>query len=345
MTVAIVLVVYWVVPFAVSAAHGTAFNPSQLHALRALLGVPSLPDVPAFQGLAYTQDYIHLLFTVLIASGAGVAHFLIKSANEKLNLLRKERTPEIDNEALVKIYIKYLGWAFSPAVNIIALALSAMCVFFFARSAMLASSSSWWGHQTYGSAGIVFSGSVGLMVYWGTRATLALTSLSLMLGKLATYPIRFQPFHADGCNGLKPLGHVALLLWIFALLLAASIYVVFRHGYLGIENLPGMWLLAFVIGMCTPAIAVVPILRATLSVQASREQYLATLERQAELLFPFSPSEVAKHVDGIDKIKGIIEYKRALQDENVLPFRPRTIGTMVAATFIQYYLTLKQLFP
>lgn len=345
LTFALVLLVYWFVPFALSLCYGTAIGANQIDALLVLLGVDSSSSRHTFHGLSYTQDFVHLAFSLLLAVGAAVAYLLLQRIHVKLEQLWCAGVPQLESATFLSIYQTYSNWAFGKSVRLLSLGLAAISIYLFIRSATIQSNVQWWGHSANGPVGFVFSVIVGFMVYWGTRSCLGFLFLSLMLGKLATYPIAFKPFHSDGCNGLKPFGYVAIGLWLFALVLAASIYVVFHYGYLGIETLPGTWLLAFVIGVSAPAIALVPVVRATLSVQKSREAYLANVEREADRLFPFSPRDVEGHLDKIDRIKAIVEYKRILQDENVLPFKPRTIWTMAVATLAQYLLTLKQLFP
>ena len=60
------------------------------------------------------------------------------------------------------------------------------------------------------------------------------------ISKLISNGIKLRPFHSDGSHGCARLGNFLLLVLVLCIVCAPAAWVTLWHGYLGIEDFPGI---------------------------------------------------------------------------------------------------------
>ena len=143
----------------------------------------------------------------------------------------------------------------------------------------------WWGNVEHGIAGIVFAFIIGLEIYFSTQGLLLTALASAMFAAILRRRIRPQLFHKDGCNGFAPLGNLIFLLWALAILCAGAMYVVLRIGYLGIEKMYFVWVLAFLTTITIPIIAILPSFAYVRALYRTRQIKIRQLQRMFDFLW------------------------------------------------------------
>lgn len=184
------------------------------------------------------------------------------------------------------------------------------------------------------------------MVYYATQGMILVVSGSMMLAGLFKQGLHLRPFHADGCNGLRPVGSLIFFLWVFALVLAASIFVAMGVGYLGLEQTPLAWALALFAMLTIPFAAIVPLHACVNAILRARTTELGRLEPLLDA--QYRTSLLALNKSQNDTKAGVERYSTAqamhttLKDMNIWPFDPRALSVVVLAYAAQVLITLHE---
>lgn len=355
---------YWFLPMVISAWDGTLLNVKAVDRLATFLQVVGSPAFIVewvrktasyhaqnqLLSQPYLTDLTHFLFAVVIGCGAWLGTATLRNFDRAVTQLSADGIPQGDATAASNIYRQYRRQAFRTG-NIVLCAVLAACTFaLFVYLHRAEEYAYWWGSHKHGIAGFVFAVMVGAMVFSLVWGSLLLVFGSLMLARIISMPIELRSFHADGCNGLEPLGRQIFLLWSNALIGGLAIYVTLRSGYLGVERTPIVWILAMIGTLTIPAIAIVPLLASLRAVKKVQQQYLQHLGiflnrrlQQADAAIQSDNlGEAEKIIGQLDSVRKLFEiYKTA----NVWPFNSRALTVIVVINAVQIALTAKQLMP
>jgi hypothetical protein len=358
----LIFAVYWIVPFLISAYHGTLLSVARANALLAALADGGAPagllnlarqfaaaqSIHQANGLGYLEDTTHFIFAVVISLGAAVGTQTLRHFDRTAAQLLRDSIPRTNEKRVVQIYNRYMRGAFQRRYILLAVVAAVSACLLFGYLWDLPRYSYWWGSGDYGFAGLVFAVIVGAMVYSVVWAAILLVYGSLMLARLVRLPIELQPFHRDGCNGFAPLGRQIIRLWLTALFGGAAIFVTLRFGYLGVERTPVVWVLATFGSLAIPAIAILPLVQ---SLRALRRAQYRNLERLgvwlnrnlSEVDSAVRKGEFAEAnslLDSLNKVKDLFELYKTT---NIWPFNPKALALILTINFAQLLLTAKQL--
>lgn len=346
---------YWGLPAVLAAFSGTLVTRESIAALMADLPAPllqlgvhqALLDAQKLQtGLAYLNDSSHFVFAALLSLGGAAAALILARIHSTVGALSADGILS-DDSLTLKTYRRFHGAANHWFARVASLVLAGLTGVLFVSFHFAEAYSYWWGHHQHGLAGYLFAVITAGMVYFGTQ-TMVLTSFgSVMFAGLLRNPVSFRPFHPDGANGLAPLGRLIMLFWILAVVLGAEICVTLFLGYLGIERLPLVWVLAVAGMTATPALAIVPLYASLRTVHRARaaevghfEPLLNTmLARARKLVIEKRYEEAAVALSTLGDMQGVHE---ALTTLNVWPFNPRALAFVLAIYAVQLVLTLRE---
>jgi hypothetical protein len=358
--IALLAGIYWLAPLSFAAWDRTLLRSDDAVRLIAALtdfGLPpnvsnALVRVPFGDGVAanalpYLRDITHLLFTVVLCFGAAICAMTLKGFNRTIAELHKRGIPRAKAALVQRIYNAYRGHAFAPRYVVMSALFAAIAACLFIYFHRWSAHTEWWGHSTYGIAGLVFAPMVGLMVFGFVWGAVLLMHGSLMLARVMSLPVELKPFHRDGCNGLGPLGRQIFLLWWNAFFGSAAIYVTLKYGYLGVEHTPVVWALAMIGTLTVPVIAVLPLLASLRSVKKAQN---AAIDRLSTFLDDHlgaagaavkagDLTEAGRIVSEIGEARNLFEIYKTT---NVWPFNPKALTFIVAATAVQVLLTTHQ---
>lgn len=349
--------VYWVVPLLASALDRTWISHQGLHALPSLLRhVPgahaalawSTPPIHTPLQLGYLEDVNHLAFSIGLALGAMMVPMILRRINSTSRRLIEESVTR-DVSWVRSTYAKYRAWANHRVVRVIAAALAAVIAARFTGFYLGPEYAHWWGSSVSGHAGLVLIAVEFVMVYFGSQAILHIALGAIVVGKLVGQNIEPRPFHPDGCGGLAPVGGLIVMLWIFAICLAAEVLVTLKLGYLGIEESAATWMLAFLSVCCLPCLAIYPLFCCVKTLHAARLRELRQLEPSIVSLYQETMRLVAmKAYDDAahraDQTGKLAELYNHLLEQNIWPFNRRAICLVVLIYTIQFGLTMRELF-
>jgi len=187
----------------------------------------------------------------------------------------------------------------------------------------------WWGSIAHGYGGIAFAIVASQMVFWGLWSFIVVSAVSLVLSQIGHCPLTYQPLRADGCNGLRPLGFLIMLIWCYAISVAGCIYVLFSRGYLRLEVNPVIWVIGLTASICLPLIAILPLLSVTAAIKRARHHYLRSIEALAHARR--SPATLAE----AEELHKLLDLRKAVAQGNVFPFGPQTIAAFSCLSLLQ----------
>jgi len=282
-----------------------------------------------------------------MAIGGLVSLRIFKQIPITVTELQRDHLPNVDNEFSKHNFARYRCFGNHWTTRCASLVLALLAFLVFIETYTGDNCSFWWGCAIYGRAGLLFSFIVFLMMYYGTQILFLTAAASLMIAKLFSLEMQLRPFHADGCNGLRPVGKLLFLLWLISILLAAAVFVAMGIGYIGIEKTPIGWTFAMLATSTIPLIAIVPLFSVVRATQRARDKHLEKLE-------PLLDSALSSVVESRDNPSGKrppshsckFENLRAvhglLKDLNIWPFNPRALTMVMAIYAAQFLLTLRE---
>jgi hypothetical protein len=341
---------YWGLPCLMAAWDGTLAPASS--AARGASGLQLLVSAilgkhPADGPAAYLADRSHFLFAVVLALGTAVWAMILKRIGLAMDSMSRDRLAAGEAEAAGTSYARFRRWANHPAGRLLSVVLAAGTLLFFLHLREDPSLSRWWGSAAHGQAGLVFAGIEFVMVYCATQGLFLIIGASLMIAVSFGRGLQLRPFHPDGCNGLSSIGTVIFLLWTFALLLAAAIFVTMYLGYLGLEKTQLAWALAILATLAVPFAAIVPLAAAVRSTMRARESQLRELEPLLQDMFARAVAAAQRGEDQqwqavSDRLGKLQELYGVLTAMNIWPFNPRALTLIMTAYGVQALITLHE---
>lgn len=174
--------------------------------------------------------------------------------------------------------------------------------------------SGWWGNPQYGPAGLVLACAVSLVIFYGLHALYLLAVAQYSIARLVSNGIHLRPFHPDGCNGFTRLGNLLLLLLLLCGFCAAAAWITIWHGYLGIEEFPGIWLAAAGIVVFVPVIVIQPLVHVIIEIRRAQLLRLSPIENLLNRLLKGAEDQL--HDSYVSRAK--LEDMKALRDFHLL---------------------------
>ena len=338
---------YYVIPLLLSAFEGVLISPPKashpnVH-LEALIRTVERRGVI----LPYFKDLTHLFMAILVSLGGTLC---IIALAELLAVYDSVSDPNLVNATSQAISLERhrMEKLVSNRVIILPIALVAascgIALFYNGRSDM-----GWWGNPQYGPAGIYLAAAVSLAIFVGLHALYMLAVAQYSIGRLVSTGIHLRPFHPDGCNGFGKLGNLLLVLLVLCILCATAAWVTIWHGYLGIEDFPGIWLAAAGIVVFVPMIVIQPLFHVSTEVRRAQLARLAPVERLLNRQLKATEDEF----DTVDvpsskreDIKALREFHLAAKDiyeTSVFPFNRKVASILSVGYIVQAAALAKQI--
>lgn len=289
--------------------------------------------------LLYGSDLTHLIYAVLISLGALPVYLVLKKTSPVIRHTLRVVKGRTDHSKWKERYRAYQNAAFSRwlifGCGLLALSISVLLIYRTFDDRYI----QWWGHSSHGYAGIYTALIVSQMVFWGTWSFFVLAAVSLVISHIARCKLDYEPLRADGCNGLRPVGFLIMMMWSYSLLAATAVYVVFSRGYLDLETNIGIWFISLSASLCLPLVAVLPLLSVTAAIRKARERYLIDIEKLAKGSGPPRSSR------DIDKLTRFLELRDSIFRGNIFPFRNKAVFAFTILNIVQVGFSIREFLP
>jgi hypothetical protein len=316
----IIFGVYWLAPLLVLMASLTTRSASAAEATLRL----------------YIEDWTHLFYSLLISVGGVPAYAIVRLTGPVVRHTLRITRGRTDYRHWKAKYRTYQSAAFSTTLMLACGVLTALVLAVLISRVFDARYSGWWGHISHGYGGIYFCLAVSQMVFWGAWSFFVVGAVSLVLSHIAECKFYYDPLRADGCNGLRPVGLLIMLMWAYSLIAAMGIYVLFSRGYLGIERYPVIWVIAVTVSICLPLVAISPLISVTSAIRRSKELYLLELQQLAARATP------PKCWRDVEHLSQLLDVRSVVSRGNIFPFRNQTVLFFSVINAIQLLLSTKQ---
>lgn len=179
---------------------------------------------------------------------------------------------------------------------------------------------------------------VFLLFYFAVFFVTRIICVYLVLKKLFRFKINIQPFHSDGCGGLKSLGELSarlgLGIFVFGIIVAFAIYTnaaVYNFNLLGLYNL---WMLGAYIVTATIAFFL-PLQAAALSMETAKQMLILQIAERTEKLNKQEEAGENEKQDlensGNENINALNELKKTVRAMQVWPFNITSIAKFLAS--------------
>jgi len=350
-----VFAVYWGIPFLFSIFDDTLLTEHGEKVVREL--VPPLAGAGAFPKpltshppglkLAYLEDKTHLLFALFLVPAAMIFPVILRGINRCSNRLLEDH---VIPESLLaqQTYDRFKALANHQLGRVFSLSVAVTAFFLFFGFHLNPRFSYWWGSSQYGLAGLGLAIIEFLMVYFGTQAIIYIALGAIVIGHLVRINPKFHPFHHDGCSGFSPVGHLIMMLWLFAICLAAEIYVATKFGYLDLELNTMTWILAVTGLVALPLIAIYPLYHCAQALYSLKLRELKELEPSligfyADAKHSATEHQYANAAKSADNANSFVELHKYILEVSIWPFDTRAFSVVVAIYTVQCYLTMHEL--
>lgn len=289
--------------------------------------------------VSYVSDTTHLIFSLLISLGSLPVYFILKKTSPVVRHTLRIVRGQADHAIWKAKYRAYQAAVFNRWLGMACAGLSLAVFAVFMNRIFDDSYQAWWGHISHGWAGIYFAIIAAQMVLWGTWSFFIAAAVSLVISHIGRCRFSYEPLRADGCNGLRPVGLLIMVMWAYSLMAGVAIFVVFSQGYLDLENNLSIWFISLSASLCLPLVAILPLLSVTSAIRHARERYLLDIERLSK---DFSPARSPKEVE---KLGQVIDLAETIKKANVFPFRSRAVLIFSLLNIIQITLSARELLP
>jgi hypothetical protein len=309
--------------------------------LLALIASQGLRFMTAGQAEAvlYLKDYTHLTYSLLISAGGLPVYVVLRKTSPVVRHTLRIVRGNSDQAYWMAKYRAYQSFAFNNWV-VAACGALALAVFMVLLLRVYDDQyRGWWGHRSHGIAGLYFGFAAALMVFWATWTLLMVAAVSLVISHISRCKFSYEPLRADGCNGLRPVGLLIMIMWAYSLLAALAIYVVFSRGYLKLEENPVIWFISLTASICLPLVAILPLVSVTAAIRRARELYLLDIERLSKKRkVPASPRE-------LDTLNNLMEVRKTVLKGNIFPFRNQAVLVFSILNIAQVILSTREILP
>jgi hypothetical protein len=290
--------------------------------------------------IPYLDDRSHLIFAVVLATGGCFASVFLRKLHSTFNRLAGESLPSKNAHQSHMIYKRYRIIANHWLGRLISLLIALPVLGFFLALHHDQQLQHWWGSSIHGHAGLLFSITEFLMVYYGVQGLLMMTCAALMIRSMFKQELNLQPFHPDRCNGLFPVGELILYVWLSSIALAAAIFVATYFGYLGLESTPIVFLLATLGTVTIALIAILPL--SAVASAVSHAQYVILAQLAPTLNMRVSANREPNPIDW-ERASRLLESYKMVRDVNVWPFSSKALSLLVAIYVVQVLMIVSKL--
>jgi hypothetical protein len=337
---------YYMVPLMLAAFEGVLIGAPKA-ASHANVHFEGLIQTVARRGviLPYFKDLTHLFMAVLVTLGGTVCIFAL---GELIRVYETVSDPDLINASRHAIALerdRMQRLLSSRAILVLIALIAASCgiaLYYNGRS-----DTGWWGNPHYGPAGIYLAVAVSLVIFVGLHALYMLAVSQYSMGRLVSHGIHLRPFHPDGCNGFGKLGNLLLVLLVLCILCATAAWITIWHGYLGIEDFPGIWLAAAGIVVFIPMIVIQPLIRVSTEVRRAQLSRLAPVEQLLNTLLKKSEDELGNaDVPKREDMKALREFHLAAKDiyeTSVFPFNRKVASVLSVGYIVQAVALAKEI--
>lgn len=299
---------------------------------------PSTANAAFTEVNIYLQDRTHLIFASLISLGALPLYLIVSKTSPVVRHTLRVVKGQTDHAHWQAKYRKYQTAAFSRWLAAGCSVLGLLVFAILLSRVFDGQYHAWWGHISHGSAGLYFALIAALMVFSATWSLFVVAAVSVVISHIARCKFSYEPLRADGCNGLRPVGFLIMMMWGYSLLAAAAVYIVFSRGYLRLEENPAIWFVSLMASVCLPLVAVLPLVSVTGAIHNARELYLREIERCSRDQSPCSSPD-------IEKLNQLLEIRQSVTRGNIFPFRNQTVLLFTALNLVQVTLSARELLP
>lgn len=329
--------IYYIVPLFIAAFNGVLMSPDRIIFQSSGLSLYDLKTTwySCVKGLNlyYIVDITHLLFSfmVLLVGANLVLRALIKFPDILKELVDSGRF-EFSRELLEENIKDAQKRAQNRGIKLVFLIISIIipCTFFcytldqeFAK---------WWGHYSYGPAGVFFCLAIAGMLYYSFIGIHFLVIGLDVISFLLEHPIKLLPFHSDGCNGLREFWKYMRLILYISIIIVFAISITFNRGYLGIEEIPFTWIGALFGVIIIPFMLVMPPYRCIIQLRKAKLRVYATYEKHFQLsleeleVYKKKASMHGNVYKEIQEIRGAQKAVKEIYDSNIFPFNFKIVG-------------------
>ncbi|MFZ1134340.1 MAG: hypothetical protein WAN69_05310 [Candidatus Korobacteraceae bacterium] len=345
----VIFAVYYLVPLVLCAFEGVLISataaqqkllPPQIIWLAKHVG-----DRPSVT-LPYLRDSTHLLMAVVISIGGAVAITALDSFD---NVYRSVANPELLNVTEEEVHAESRR-AERQLSSVWVIVLFVLIAAFCGAALYLDGKVNigWWGNPAYGDAGLVLALTIPLAMFYGMHALYLLAVGQHSISKLISKGIKLRPFHPDGSNGFASLGNFLLLLLALCILCALAAWVTLWHGYLGIEDFPGIWLGAIGVVVFIPWIVIQPLIHVTREIRRAQMTHLAPVERLLNTVLNKTEAQLGEpdfRVANIEDLKTLRDLHVVASDvyeTSVFPFNRKVAGVLSIGYVLQVITLVKE---
>ncbi len=296
--------------------------------------------------LPYLRDFTHLLMAMVISIGGGVALTALDRFQGVYAAITEPGLLVADQKqvsAEVRRVERRLGNRWVVVLFAVIAVLCGAALYFDGKL-----DSQWWGNPAYGMAGLVLAVAIALAIFYGMHALYLLAVGQHSISQLISKGIHLRPFHPDGSNGFAALGNYLLLLLVLSILCALAAWITLWHGYLGVEDFPGIWLGAIGVVTFIPWIVIQPLMHVTREIRRAQMIHLASVERLLNTVLNKTEQQLGDadfSVSNIEELKTLRDLHMVASDiyeTNVFPFNRKVAGVLSIGYVLQVITLVKE---
>jgi hypothetical protein len=280
----------------------------------------------------YLKDLTHLLMAIVVSVGGNLCIVALSESIRIYDTVSDREILKADANSIDAERKRLERLVQSRGVLAPILLIAGSCglaLYYNGRSA-----AGWWGNPQFGPAGMVMACGVALVIFYGLHALYMLAVTQYSVGRLVSHGIHLRPFHPDGCNGFSRLGNLLLLLLLLCASCVTAAWITIHHGYLKIEEFPGIWLAALGIVVFIPVIVIHPLVH--VSIQIRRAQLLRLspvegmlndyLKRTEDQLS--SPDMCNARLEDLKNLRDLHQTGKDIYETNVFPFNRKVASAL-----------------
>ena len=344
----VIFVVYYLVPLVLCAFEGVLISANALQQklppqiIWLAVHVGNRPSVT----LPYLRDSTHLMMAVVISIGGAVAITALDSFDGVYSSVANPELLKVDHEevsAECRRAERHLSSIWVIVLFAIIAALCGVALYLDGKVNI-----GWWGNPVYGEAGLALAVTIPLAMFYGMHSLYLLAVGQHSISKLISKGIKLRPFHPDGSNGFASLGNFLLLLLALCILCALAAWITLWHGYLGIEDFPGIWLGAIGVVVFIPWIVIQPLIHVTREIRRAQMTHLAPVERLLNTVLNKTESQLGEsdfRIANIEDLKTLRDLHTVASDvyeTSCFPSIAKVAGVLSIGYILQVITLVKE---
>ena len=345
----VIFALYYLVPLVLCAFEGVliAANAAQQKLLPPQIAwlAKHVGDHPTVT-LPYLRDSTHLLMAVVVSIGGAVALAALDSFDGVYHAVANPELLNVTESEVKTERSRVERWLSNRLVVFVFAVTAAFC-----GAALYLDGGvniGWWGNPVYGKAGLVLAVTIPLAMFYGMHSLYLLAVAQHSISKLISKGIKLRPFHPDGSNGFARLGSFLLLLLALCILYALAAWVTLWHGYLGIEDFPGIWLGAIGVVVFIPWIVIQPLIHVTREIRRAQMTHLAPVEHLLNTVLTKTETQLGKpdfrvtDIEDLKTLRDLHTVASEIYETNVFPFNRKVAGVLSIGYVLQVITLIKE---